>query len=63
MELSQDKVDLQLRTLKVINGDIKFMKIFLLVSRPHLNLLQIYKENNEPTQIWYKVYYSASTNK
>lgn len=38
MELSQDKVDLQLRTLKVINGNIKFMKIFLLVNCPHLNL-------------------------
>lgn len=57
MELSQDKVDLQLRTLKVISRDIKFMKIFLLL---YIMLyiilliflkfvLQIYKENNEPT--------------
>lgn len=38
MELSQDKVDLQLSTLKVINGDIKFMKTFLLVNCPHLHL-------------------------
>lgn len=38
MEVSQDKVDLQLRTLKVINGDIKFIKIFLSANCPHLNL-------------------------